>query len=242
MEWFDEEGLHIMELGETLELLKKFPLFDSLQDTELDKIARLLIRRALVDRMIVFMQGEPLEYVYFICEGKVKIYRTDEQGREQIVNVLQEGDFFPHRGFFQPNAAYPAHSVMMEKGVLLALPVPRFRALLETHPSMCLKLLAIMERKLSDIQGRLEEMVLHDTFGRLVLLLIRLARLHGEQCGTKIRLTVQFTNQELANMIGTSRETVSRTLSQLRKAGAVTMGDCHHILLDLDKLERQMRV
>ncbi|GAX91383.1 Crp/Fnr family transcriptional regulator [Effusibacillus lacus] len=230
-----------MEKHDSLELLKKISFFRDLEENELAKINQLLIRRSLVERMVVFMQGEPLEYVYFIASGKVKIYRTDEHGREQIVNVLEAGEMFPHVGIFR-GVNYPAHSVMIEKGVLLALPTAKLRALLEQNPALSLKLLSVMEGKIIELQGRLEEMVMHDTFGRIVLLLIRLSRLHGVQDGDCIRLTVPFTNQELANMIGTSRETVSRTLSQLKKAGALETTADHYLLVNLDRLEKQLRI
>lgn len=230
-----------MEKHVSLELLKKIPFFRDLQKDELEKIDQLLIRRTFMERMIVFMQGEPLEYVYFIASGKVKIYRTDDQGREQIVNVLQAGDMFPHIGIFR-QTAYPAHSVMIEKGVLFALPTARFRSLLESNPALSLKLLSVLESKIIELQGRLEEMVLHDTFGRIVLLLIRLSRLHGVPEGEIVRLNVPFTNQELASMIGTSRETVSRTLSQLKKVKALETTADHHLRLHIDRLEKQLRI
>ncbi|MFC4769632.1 Crp/Fnr family transcriptional regulator [Effusibacillus consociatus] len=225
----------------SLELLRRISFFRDLSDKELKKIDQLLISRTMAERMIVFMQGEPLEYVYFIAGGKVKIYRTDEHGREQIVNVLQTGDMFPHAGFFQ-NVAYRANAVMIEKGVLLALPTSRFRQWLESNPALCLRFMAIMESKIIELQGRLEEMVMHDTFGRVVLLLIRLSRIHGIPDGEYIRLNVPFTNQELANMIGTSRETVSRTLSQLKKDKALETTPTHQLRLHLERLEKQLRI
>ncbi|WP_018131620.1 Crp/Fnr family transcriptional regulator [Effusibacillus pohliae] len=230
-----------MPVHNSLDLLRKIALFCDLSEEELGKIGRLLIRRTLAERMVVFMQGEPLEHIYFIASGKVKIYRTDEQGREQIVNVLDAGDMFPHIGFFR-QTVYPAHSAMLEKGVLLVLPMARFRLLLESNPQLCLKMMAVMEGKIIELQDRLEEMVLHDTFGRIVTLLIRLARLHGVPDGPWIRVDVPLTNQELANMIGTSRETVSRTLSQLKKAQAAETTPDHYLLLDLDRLEKQLRI
>ena len=96
-----------MEKQESLQLLKKIALFRDLNEEELSKVVQLLIQRTFMERMVVFMQGEPLDYVYFIVSGKVKIYRTDENGREQIVNVLQTGDLFPHVGFFTNRSTLP---------------------------------------------------------------------------------------------------------------------------------------
>jgi CRP/FNR family cyclic AMP-dependent transcriptional regulator len=228
-----------VETGNTRELLRKIPLFQDCTEEELTRIRQILIQRSYPERANVFMQGEPLENVYFIVSGQVKIYRSDEQGREQIVNLLNAGDFFPHVGFFR-ETVYPAHSLMIEKGTLLALPIARLRSLLETHPDLCMRMMAVMESKIVELQERLEEMVLHDTFGRIVLLLFRLSRVHGRSEGERIRIQIPLTNQELANMIGTARETVSRTLSQLKKAGALETTADHCILIDPDRLEKML--
>lgn len=224
-----------------VEMLRNIPLFHDCSVDELNKIYQILISRSLEEKSTVFAQGEPLEYVYFILKGKVKIFRMDEQGREQIVNILEKGDFFPHIGFFN-KVIYPAYAVMMEKGVLLALPIERLRSLLVLYPTLCMKLMAVMESKIIDLQERLEEMVLHDTFGRVVLLLIRLARLHGVPKGEKVHIQIPLTNQELANMIGASRETVNRILSQLKKAGALETTSDHYFIIHRDQLEKQMNI
>ncbi|BCJ85170.1 Crp/Fnr family transcriptional regulator [Effusibacillus dendaii] len=227
--------------SESRDALKQIELFRDMNEQDLAKIEQLLIRRSMMERMVIFMQGEPLEHVYFILSGKVKIYRNDEQGHEQIVNVLQAGDMFPHAGFFR-QGIYPAHSVMLEKGVLLALPVSRFHALLESNPDLGIKMMSLMESKIVELQARLQEMVMHDTFGRIVLLLSRLSRLHGVPAGDWTRIDVPFTNQELANMIGTSRETVNRTLSQLKKEGILDITADHRLMIRMDQLEKQLHI
>lgn len=223
----------------SLELLRNLPLFRGLNDEELKKIEQILIRRKLKNRMVIFMQGESLDYIYFIVKGTVKTYRSDEQGREQIINVLQPGDMFPHVGFFR-NGVYPAHALMIEDGVLLALPTARFHALLESSPVLSLKLLTVMESKIQELQGRLEEMMMHDTFGRIVYLLSRLSKSHGVPAGDRVRIDVPFTNLDLANMIGTSRETVSRVFSQLKKARVLEITSDHYILVSPERLAKQM--
>ncbi|UOF92055.1 Crp/Fnr family transcriptional regulator [Fodinisporobacter ferrooxydans] len=221
------------------ELLRKISFFRDLERTELEKIQHLLIQWAYSEKMNIFLQGDPLKYVYFIMRGKVKIFRADEHGREQIVNILQEGDMFPHKGFFH-TAEYPANAVMIERGILFALPTASFRNLLETNPSLCIRLLAIMEARLTELQDRLEEIVLHDVAEQIIYMLMRLAQRHGVSVGERIWINVPFTNQELANMIGTSRETVNRTLNQLKKIGALRITTGHHLLLDMELLEKRL--
>lgn len=222
---------------ETLDLLAQIPLFRGLDEEELSKISHLLLRRTFAERTGLFLQGDSLQTVFFIISGKVKIYRNDEAGREQVVTVLQTGDMFPHVGFFS-TGTYPAHAVMIESGEMLTLSTARFRQLIESTPTLCLKLLAVIEHKYMELQSRLAEMVMHDTHGRLVRMLTRLAQMHGEPREGRVRLNISITNQELANMIGTSRETVNRMLNQLKREGAVEMGGDQHLMLDVGKLEQ----
>lgn len=223
----------------SIDLLRGIPLFRGLSEDELNKADQLLIRRDMLDRMVVYMQGDPLEYIYFLVSGRVKIYRTDEQGREQIVHILQEGDMFPRVGFFNTEM-YHNHCVMIEKGLLLALPRKRFRSLLESTPTLSLKLLSFMDTEINDLQGRLQEVVMNDAFGRIVYLLSRLSKSHGVPNGNRIRIDVPFTNQDLANMVGTSRETVNRTFSQLKKQSVLEITSDHYIILSPDQLRKQL--
>ncbi|MCX7570135.1 Crp/Fnr family transcriptional regulator [Tumebacillus sp. DT12] len=226
---------------ETAQMLRTIALFRELNPDEIEKIGGLIIRRELEEKTQIFHQGDPLDTVYFIVSGQVKIFRNDDQGREQVVNILQIGDLFPHAGFFQSRAVYPAHSVMLENGVLLALSTTRFRALIESNPALCLKLMSVMESQYLEQQGRLTEMVMHNTFGRLVLLLVRLSRLHGvRQDDGRVHLSVPLTNQDLASMIGTSRETVNRTISQLKKSGVLEITQDHIMILSPEQLEKQL--
>lgn len=90
-------------------LLRNFPIFKDLSEYELDPIVELAKYRLYPSGTHIFMQGDQLTNVYFIQDGQVKIYQTDMQGKEQIVNVLSSGDMFPHQGFFRQDD-YPAHA------------------------------------------------------------------------------------------------------------------------------------
>jgi len=186
------------------------------------------------------MQGDPLTNVYFIYRGKIKIYRTDLHGKEQIVNVLQDGEMFPHQGFFRQDD-YPAHAQVLEDAMLIYIPIHLFENFLITHPEICVKLFRVLGDRIVDLQNRLEEKILHNTYEQIILLLLRLAKKSGkETSGNQLRLTTQFTNRELANMIGSSRETISRTLTQLKKKNLVTTDKSGFLMMDTEKLQDEL--
>src|SRR5690625_4183283 len=172
------EGVIYMASSTIKDLLHQFPIFSSLTDYEMEPIVDLAKRRMFPQNSHVFMQGNKIKNVYFIQEGKVKIYKTDFHGKEQIVNVLQHGDMFPHQGFFRQDN-YPAHAETLKDSVLITIGIAEFENFLIAHPEICIKLFRILGDIIVDLQNRLQEVILHNTYEQIVMLLLRLAKSHG---------------------------------------------------------------
>lgn len=222
------------------ELLQRFPLFKNLTDYEIEPILNIAKNRKYRQNTHIFMQGDPMTNVYFIHSGKVKIYRTDQDGREQIVNVLKEGEMFPHQGFFRDDD-YPAHAVVAEDATLIYIPIHMFEEILITNPKISIKIFRVLGNILVDLQNRLKEKILYNTYEQIILLLLRLAKSHGEAINDEaMRITTNFTNRELANMIGSSRETVSRTLTQLKKENLIETDESGQMIIYARKLEEEL--
>ncbi|KAA0547992.1 Crp/Fnr family transcriptional regulator [Bacillus sp. BGMRC 2118] len=219
--------------------LRKFSIFKTLTEQELESIALISTVRWYNQKMMVFMQEEVLDRVFFIQTGKVKVYRTDINGNEQIISILEDGEMFPHVGFFR-KGNFPAHAEIIEKSSLIVVPIEDFEGVLLNSPEMCIKLFNVLGEKIVDLQNRLEEQILHNTFEQIVMLLLRLCKTNGVQEENDYRLTTQFTNREFANMIGTSRETVSRTLTQLKKDSFIKTDSEGYYLIDYDKLHSEI--
>ncbi|QKY68594.1 Crp/Fnr family transcriptional regulator [Lentibacillus sp. CBA3610] len=229
-----------MNTGTIQELLQRVPLFKDLTDHEIEPIIDLAKHRMYRHGTHIFMQADPLTNVYFIHQGKVKIYKTDFHGKEQIVNVLQPGDMFPHQGFFRQDN-YPAHAEILEDAILIYIPIESFENYLINHPEISIKLFRVLGDIIVDLQARLEEKILHNTYEQIIMLLLRLSKGYGKETSSgMIKLTTQFTNRELANMIGSSRETVSRTLTQLKKQSLIATDNSGAIILDIDALEDEL--
>lgn len=228
-----------MKQEDIINRLSDVPLFRELTLEELDPIVLIAQTRFYKHKMYVFMQDDPLDRVFFIHSGKVKIYRTDLSGKEQIISVLEPGEMFPHAGFFR-KGSYPAHAEISEDANLIVIPIDKFEGILITYPELCIKLFKVLGEKIVDLQGRLEAQVLHNTYEQIILLLIRLCKSNGEKISDKFQLTTQFTNRELANMIGTSRETVSRTLNHLKKKEYIDLCEEGYYLIDREALQQEL--
>lgn len=220
--------------------LKQFRIFKDLTEYEIQPIIDFAHLRRYKHGEIIFMQDEPIKNVYFIQNGKVKIYKTDYHGKEQIVNVLQTNDMFPHQGFFR-KGTYPAHAEVIENSTIVNIPIKSFENFLITHPEISMKLFRVLGELIVDLQNRLEERNLYNVYDQIILLLMRLARRNGKQIDdTHYKITILLTNRELANMIGSSRETVSRTLTQLKKDAFIANDEKGYMIVNYDALEEEV--
>ncbi|MBM4762080.1 Crp/Fnr family transcriptional regulator [Bacillus sp. B15-48] len=229
-----------MNKNELKQFLANYALFRDLNELEIEKIAEIAISREWGKNSHVFMQGDPIANVYFINEGRIKIYKSDINGREQIVNILKRGDMFPHVGFFR-KGGYPAFAEVLEPSNLAVVPIAKFEKVLIENPELSIKVFKVLGEKIVDLQERLEAQVLNNTYEQIIKLLIRLANVHGtkQEDGT-IFLKAEFTNRDLANMIGTTRETVSRTLTKMKKEQLIETDSQGNMIIDLDHLFEEL--
>ena len=205
-----------MRIEDIKKRLEAVPLFKELDKVEMDHIIQITQTRFYKKNIYVFMQGDPLDRMFFIHSGKIKIYKTDSTGKEQIIAFLESGEMFPHAGLFR-NGGYPAHAEVMEDAQLISIPKTEFEEILLKNPLVCIKLFKVLGEKIVELQNRLEEQILHNTYEQIIMMLLRLCKTNGIKVSHLYKITTHFTNRELANMIGTSRETVSRTINLLKK-------------------------
>jgi CRP/FNR family transcriptional regulator, cyclic AMP receptor protein len=221
-------------------VLSEFSLFRELSEHEIYKIVDISISREWNKASHIFLQDEPLENVYFIYEGKIKIYKTDANGKEQIVSILKKGEMFPHVGFFR-KGGYPAFSEVLENAMLVVVPILPFEKVLIENPELCIKVFKVLGEKIVDLQERLESQILNNTYQQIIKLLIRLGKDHGQKLEDgRTLLKSEFTNRDLANMIGTTRETVSRTLTKLKKEQLIESDDDHDLIFDSTILSEEL--
>lgn len=225
-----------MNVNEIQKVLSQFTLFRELSDEEIDKIVEISISREWKKNSHVFMQDDPLENVYFIQSGRIKIYKSDINGREQIVAIAKSGEMFPHVGFFR-KGGYPAFAEAVENASIVVVPIAQFEKVLIDNPELCIKVFKVLGEKIVDLQERLEAQILNNTYEQIIKLLVRLAKTHGQKMDEGFYLLkAEFTNKDLANMIGTTRETVSRTLTKLKKDQLIETDSSGNIIINPEKL------
>ncbi|QHZ49093.1 Crp/Fnr family transcriptional regulator [Bacillus sp. HSf4] len=220
-----------------MEFLKQFLIFSDLNDEEFKQIEQIASKRKYQPRMFVFMEGEEREAVFFIKSGLVKAYKIDEDGNEQVISLLQSGEMFPHVGFFD-RSPYPATAEAVQETELIVIRIDDFNHLLMTYPEMTIKVMNLMGKKILDLQERIQGFISKDVQHRLMHALEKLAAEHGVRKGKDVYINLPITNQDFANMVGTSRETINRTLNEMKKKKLLSADRSGILIHDSDWLKR----
>lgn len=221
-----------MKKHDIIQSLSSTHLFKSCTEEELNEIAKLMIVKRMEKKEILFYEGEPCEVIYFIKKGRVKTYKTTEDGREQIVNILTDGDMLPHVGLFG-KSNYPATASTLEDSELYLMYILQFTQFLEQSPSVTVKLLQELDGKIRDLQVRLTNVLSKDMPDKVLSVLMDLAKKKGIKTDVGYRLDIELTHQDIANMVGTTRETVSRIISQLKKEQRIQL-DHSSLIIKVD--------
>ena len=212
------------------DVLGAIPLFQNLGDEESAALVALFRERAYARGAMIVSQGAPGDAMFVIAEGQVKVAVFSEDGREVILSVLGAGGFFGEMALLDDEPR-SAHVIAMTDATLLQLRREDFRARLRSSPNLAVALLRELSRRLRRADDTITNMALLDVNGRIAQLLLQLAR---EEDG--VRITRKLTHATIAQMVGASRETVSRTMKTLADRGIISVNRREILLLDPDRL------
>lgn len=219
------------------EYLSSMKIFEALTDSEIAALAGIALYKNVEKNTHLFHMGEEMTSFFFVVRGNVKIYRIDEEGREQIINFFGEREMFPHHAIFRADP-YPASAMTTEKSEIIVIDKAEFEDLVRSQPDIAVKLFKYIGEIIIDLQHRLQEKILKPTDEQVLLLIRRLAHAHGLVLGDGRReITLKLTKQEMASMIGLTRETVSRNISMFRKIGIIDIDGAGRMIVDLEELE-----
>jgi len=201
--------------GEALETLRNIPLFSAVRDEDLEAIAQLLIERRFPKHKTIVEEGLPGDYMYIIREGRVQVSKLSDDGREKILEFLEAGDFFGEMSLLD-NAPRSASCRALVESRVLALSRADFLNVMRKSPDLAMAVVQELTRRLRQIDEQASSLSFQRVKERTKGLLVRLAR---EDVRGDRRITPALTHQQIADMIGTSRETVTRALKGLKQHG-----------------------
>ena len=201
---------------EALESLRSIPLFSRVNQADLEEIASLLIERKLPRGSRVVEEGLSGDYMYVIGEGRAKVTKASSDGREKIMNLLDQGSFFGDMALLSGEVR-SASVETLEESRLLALSRRDFVGLLRSSPDLALAVIEELTNRLRETNEQASSLSFQGVKERTRGLFVRLSEIDTSEAGR--RLTPALTHQQIADMIGTSRETVTRAIKQLKDDG-----------------------
>jgi len=216
-----------LQFSEKSEILRKSPIFSSLNDDELTELAGLAIERGFMPNEFIFWDGDAPEWFYMVAEGKVKVLKHSSLGKEFIIAFFGPGEMFGEVAVFE-SKPYPASAQTVTETRVVGVKRDDFLSFLANRPQVALKTINVLGGRLRDAQSRLRDLAGERVEQRLAGTLVMLC--------SKLGPDLPFAQQEIANMTGTTSETTSRVLSQLKDRGIIHSGRSKIVILDELKL------
>ena len=220
--------------AEKLWYLRQTRLFDRLSEPDLQRLAQASDMREYARGEVILGPGPGSDAIQFVKAGRVKISTYSTDGKEQVLALLDRGDLF---GELAPaNLPVPARAEALDRAVVCSIERAVFEDIIRTAPEVALKVIQVLARRLQAAEQEIEDLALRDVPGRLASLLLRLAEGYGEEDARGTRLSFRLTHQDLAHMIGSTRETVTMIMNRFRDDGLISVDRRILIILDRERL------
>ncbi len=195
-------------------LLHNVPLFARLDESQLGVLARAIVRRSFGRNAKIIGAGDPTDSLYIVINGRLKVLMSDEQGREVILSILGPGEFFGEMGLLD-DSLRSASVVTLEACELLTISKTDFKRSLAENFDLSLNVMRGLVQRLREADRKIGSLALMDVYGRVARLLLEMAE---EVNGEKVVVN-KLSKQDIAKMIGASREMVSRVMKDLQLGG-----------------------
>lgn len=216
-------------------VLEKTALLSNLSREELQILAARTVRKLFRAGELLFSEGEPCSGLHIISKGKVRIFKTSVNGREQVLAVNVPGESVAELPVFD-GGPYPASAAATEDTEIAFISRRDFHAYCVEHPEVPLKVLSVVGARLRRLVGIIEELSFTTIRERLIVLLVKLAQTEGKKTDRGIEFLLPSTHQELASQLGTVRELISRNLMRLQAEGLLDVDARQIVVLDLKGL------
>lgn len=220
----------------TKEFLSFVPIFSDLPNETLGKIEKIGARKVYGRGDIILMEEEAGTALFVIVKGKVKVARTSNDGREVILTILSDSDFFGEMAILD-GLTRSATVTAIEESELFLIQRNDFMNLLQDHPEVSISLLQELTKRLRAADMKIKALSLKDAEGKVAAVILQLADDIGRIKHGKVEIEKLPPQQDLANMAGTSRETISRTIHSFAKKGFVELEGSKLRILDYEKFK-----
>jgi CRP/FNR family transcriptional regulator len=223
---------------EQIELLKKVDVFDELDEQHLQKIAPLVSLHRFAEKQVIYMPSDPRARLYAIVSGKVKLAEVSPEGKELVLSVLGKGDVFGELCLFDHGPHYTL-ATALEDSEIFTIRCSDLANFMAEDPALVKAIGKHVGEKIRALEQKLSELVFKDVSQRLAGLLLDLAHDYGRKLPSGERvIEMKITHQDLAGLIGSTRETTTTTLNHFRESGLIDFRRREIIVRDMEGLEK----
>ena len=220
--------------------LRETPLFRGLDDQTAGELQARMVTHSLRKGRHLFQEGEPGDRLYFVLDGKVKLHHASVDGRESLLMVAGPGDMFGELSLFDPGERTSTATALTDAQVA-SIGRDELLPWLREHPQVTEPLLQALARRLRGTSETMSDLVFADVPGRVAKALIELGRKFGRETPDGLLVSHDLTQEELAQYVGASRETVNKSLADFATRGWIRLETRSVELLDQERLHKRAK-
>ena len=224
-----------------IEYFKKIQLFSSLTDKELRQITERLVVKRFRKNEIILQAEDTNEYMYMILNGKTKVVQTTEDGKEILLAMHQSGEFFGEMSLIDGKTS-PATVIATEDSSAAIISKKDFYSLVKTQEKVLDNLLLILCSRYRESWEKIQLLNLKNASERIKILFLMLSDKYGEKTAEGVTLNIKLTHQEIADMTGMARETVTRVIDRCQQDGEISVLKNKFIHLSANFLQKDLNI
>jgi CRP/FNR family transcriptional regulator len=215
--------------------LRMLPCLSTLREDELSIIGEQVHIKKFQKNDVIFKESDSVNFLFVVRTGRIRLFKTSPEGRELVIKIIGPGEYFCCAPIYL-NGIYPVSAVAAEDSVLSMIPARDFKEMINSSVSeMGLRIIAGLCHKIKYLSNLIENLTFKDVEQRVIMALLRLAE---EKSSDDDIVTLTITHQDIASMVGSVREVVSRTMSRLKKEGIIVDSDIKGFRIDKERLSR----
>ncbi len=230
----DQGGQH--DEKRVLWYLRKIPLLEGVSPARLQELVTAVEIKEIPRRQVIYLPGDPGESVYFINGGRVKCSKVTRDGKELTLAYRGAGQMFGELAVVD-GSPREEMAEAMKNAIITEVPRELFRELLLSDANLAFNFACIVGERRKQLETKIEHLVFRDVQAKLAALLLELAEEYGVETEEGLQIGLKITHQEMASLIGSTRETISLTLAQFKKKGLLNMDGRTVVLVDQEGLQ-----
>lgn len=229
-------GSHARSLSEKLGLLRELELFAGLGEADMESIGHATTMTHCHPGQLILSPDDPPERIHIVKRGKVRVYRLTPDGRQLTLDIYEKGTILGDMRLLGQDRIPEAYAEAIDDAIVCTITPDELRRLIERHPSIGINVIRHLATRLQEAERELEAMAYQRVSQRLARRLVDLAARFGVRTGRGTLIQARFTQQELAEMVGTTRETLAHTLGDFRRRGLLETPQHRILIRDAERL------